>query len=90
MEKMKLLIAIVNDVDAGAVIEQLVSRQYRVTRVASTGGFLRRGNVTLLVGVEEQQVHPAIDVLRETCSPPDPGQHRATIFVVDAPHFEQI
>ncbi len=90
MEKMKLIIAIVNDVDAGAVIEQLVSNQYRVTRVASTGGFLRRGNVTLLIGVEDQQVQPAIDVLRETCSLAEPGQHRATIFVVDAPHFEQI
>jgi uncharacterized protein YaaQ len=90
MEKVKLVIAIVRDVDAGAVIEQLVTRQYRVTRVASTGGFLRRGNVTLLIGVEEQQVQPVIDVLRDTCCPPEPGQHRATIFVVDAPHFEQV
>lgn len=90
MEKVKLVIAIVRDVDAGAVIEQLVTRQYRVTRVASTGGFLRRGNVTLLIGVEGQQVQPVIDVLRDTCSPPEPGQHRATIFVVDAPHFEQV
>ncbi len=90
MENMKLVIAIVHDVDAGAVIEQLVTHRYRVTRVASTGGFLRRGNVTLLVGVEEHQVQSVIDVLRETCSLPDPDQHRATIFVVDAPHFEQI
>jgi uncharacterized protein YaaQ len=90
MENVKLVIAIVRDVDAGAVIEQLVTREYRVTRVASTGGFLRRGNVTLLIGVEEQQVQPVIDVLRDTCSPPEPGQHRATIFVVDAPHFEQV
>lgn len=90
MENVKLVIAIVRDVDAGAVIEQLVTREYRVTRVASTGGFLRRGNVTLLIGVEEQQVQPVIDVLRDTCSPPEPGQYRATIFVVDAPHFEQV
>jgi uncharacterized protein YaaQ len=90
MENVKLVIAIIRDVDAGAVIEQLVTREYRVTRVASTGGFLRRGNVTLLIGVEKQQVQPVIDVLRDTCSPPEPGQHRATIFVVDAPHFEQV
>jgi uncharacterized protein YaaQ len=90
MEKMKLVIAIVRDVDAGPVIEQLVTWQYRVTRVASTGGFLRRGNVTLLIGVEERHVQPVIDVLKNTCIPPEPGQHRATIFVVDAPHFEQI
>ncbi len=88
---MKMIIAIVRDIDDGRVIDQLVTRQYRVTRVASTGGFLRRGNVTLLIGVENQeQVQAVLDVLRETCSPPEAGQHRATVFVVDAQHFEQI
>ena len=90
MEKVKLVIAIVRDVDAGAVIEQLLTHHYRVTRVASTGGFLRRGNVTLLIGAEEQQVESVIDILRDTCSLPEPDHHRATIFVVDAPHFEQV
>lgn len=90
MKMMKLVIAIVRDIDAGSVIEQLVTHGHRVTRVASTGGFLRRGNVTLLIGVEEQNVQLVIDIFRDTCSPPDPDQHRATIFVVDAPHFEQV
>ncbi|MEA3342138.1 MAG: cyclic-di-AMP receptor [Chloroflexota bacterium] len=90
MKTAKLVIAIIRDVDAGPVIEQLAAHDHRVTRVASTGGFLRRGNVTLLIGVEEQHVQPVIDILRETCSPPEPDQHRATIFVVDAPHFEQV
>jgi len=87
---MKLIIAIVHDVDAGPVIERLITDGHRVTRVASTGGFLRRGNVTLLIGVEEQQVEPVIDILRDTCTSPEPGQHRATVFVVDASHFEQV
>jgi uncharacterized protein YaaQ len=87
---MKLIIAIVHDIDAGPVIEELITHGHRVTRVASTGGFLRRGNVTLLIGTEEGHVQPVIDLLRDTCSPPEPGQHRATIFVVDAPHFEQV
>ena len=87
---MKLIIAIVRDLDAGPVIEQLVTHSHRVTRVASTGGFLRRGNVTLLIGAEEQHVDPVIDILRDTCAPPEPGQYRATVFVVDAPHFEQV
>ena len=86
---MKLIIAIVRDVDAGPVTDQLVAHGHRVTRVASTGGFLRRGNVTLLIGVE-QHVQPVIDILRDTCSPPEPDQHRATLFVVDASHFEQV
>ena len=87
---MKLVIAIVRDSDDQRVIDKLVSVTYRVTRVASTGGFLRRGNVTLLIGVEAEQVQPVLDLLRETCAPPEPGQHRATVFVVDAPHFEQV
>jgi uncharacterized protein YaaQ len=87
---MKLIIAIVRDSDAGPVIEQLVTEGHRVTRVTSTGGFLRRGNVTLLIGTEEQHVEGVIDTLRNTCAPPEPGQNRATVFVVDAPHFEQV
>ena len=87
---MKLIIAIVRDMDAGPVTDQLVNHNHRVTRVASTGGFLRRGNVTLLIGTEEQNVQSVIDTLRDTCSPPEPSQQRATIFVVDAPHFEQV
>ena len=87
---MKLVIAIVRDIDAGPVVEQLVAQDHRVTRVASTGGFLRRGNVTLLIGVEEQHVQPVLDILRDTCCPPEPGQHRATVFVVNASHFEQV
>jgi len=87
---MKLIIAIVRDVDASSAVEHLVARDHRVTRIASTGGFLRRGNVTLLIGVEDQHVQPVIDILRDTCSPSESDHHRATIFVVDAPHFEQV
>ena len=87
---MKLVIAIVRDIDAGTVVEQLVAHDHRVTRVASSGGFLRRGNVTLLIGSEEEKVEDVIGMLRETCAPPDPGQNRATVFVVDSPHFEQV
>ena len=87
---MKLILAIVRSIDAGPVIDELVTQGYRVTRVASTGGFLRRGNVTLLIGVEDPKVDTVIGILRETCSPPEAGQHRATMFVVNAPYFEQI
>ena len=87
---MKLMIVIVRDIDSENVIQALVAKDLRVTRVASTGGFLRRGNVTLLIGVESEKVDSVIDLLRQTCSPPDGEQHRATIFVSDMPHFEQI
>ena len=87
---MKLSIAIVRDTDDRQVLDALVARSYRVTRVASTGGFLRRGNVTLFIGVEPDQVQTVLDLVRDSCSPPGPMEHRATVFVVDTPHFEQI
>jgi uncharacterized protein YaaQ len=87
---MKLVITIIRDTDDGNVINHLVERGYRVTRVASTGGFMRRGNVTLLIGAEANQVPEVMNLLREVCSPPETGTHRATVFVVDAQDFVQV
>lgn len=87
---MKLMITIVRDVDDESIVDRLVAHGYRVTRVASTGGFLRRGNATLLIGLEDDQVDAAIELLRATCSSSDPNLHCATVFVVDAPYFERI
>jgi uncharacterized protein YaaQ len=87
---MKLLFMILRDIDAEIVSQSLVDRGYRITRVASTGGFLRRGNVTLMCGVEQRDIPALIEVLREKCTPAENGQKRATVFVVDMPYYEQI
>jgi uncharacterized protein YaaQ len=87
---MKLMFVIVRDVDGENITQVLVDQGYRVTRVASTGGFLRRGNVTLMLGVESDKVQAVLDLLHASCSPAEKDYHRATIFVVDMPFFEQI
>jgi uncharacterized protein YaaQ len=87
---MKLILAIIRDIDDVAVVSQLVQKGYRVTRLASTGGFLRKGNVTLVVGVEDQQVQPVVDLFEQTCQPAQEGQHSVTLFVLNAVDFEQI
>ncbi len=87
---MKLLFIILGDEDGDIVLQALVENGFRVTRMASTGGFLRRGNITLMSGVAEAQVQAVIDLLRRTCKPATQVQHSATIFVVDMPLFEQI
>jgi len=87
---MKLMFMIVRDVDADKVLQGLVDHNYRVTRVASTGGFLRHGNVTMMSGIEDGQVEMVMDLLRNLCCPSDDSGHSATIFVVDMPYFEQI
>ncbi len=87
---MKLMIVIVRDSDDENVIQMLVKNEYRVTRIASTGGFLKRGYVTLLIGVDSDKVDAVLEVLKQACGPEEPNHHRATVFVVDMPYFEQI
>lgn len=64
---MKLVISVVQDQDADRTIKALNEAGFRVTRVASTGGFFRVGNTTLLSGVEDANVEPLINILRTTC-----------------------
>ncbi len=88
---MKLMIIIIRDSDSENAVQELVQNDYRVTRMASTGGFLRRGNSTLLVGVEDEQVQPVIDLLHRACHPVDTdNQYRATVFVVNMPYYTKI
>ena len=87
---MKLMVIIVQDVEGDEVVQALVEKGNRVTRMASTGGFLKRGNVTLLTGVEDENVKIVVESLRGLFHKRNAEQHHATIFVVDMPHYEQI
>ncbi len=62
---MKLILAVLPEKAATLASDRLVAQGYRVTRLASTGGFLRRGNTTLLIGVEDEHVETALRLLRE-------------------------
>ena len=64
---MKLIIAIVQDEDASRLINALMTEGYRVTKLATTGGFLRSGNTTLLVGVEDDKLENAMSVIEKVC-----------------------
>jgi uncharacterized protein YaaQ len=87
---MKLMFVIIRDQDDENVVQALVGNNFRVTRVASTGGFFHHGNVTLMIGLEKERIEGVIDILRATCCKPENDEHRATVFVVDMPYFEQI
>ncbi len=88
---MKLIIAIIKDEDNDAVSRALTKEKFRVTFIASTGGFLRSGRSTLLIGVEDDQVEKALDVIRNNCKKPDESQERrATIFVLNVNQFMQL
>ncbi len=64
---MKLIIAIVQDDDAGRLISELMNGGFGVTKLATTGGFLRSGNTTLLVGVDDERFDACMSVIEKVC-----------------------
>ena len=86
---MKMIIIIIKDNHADTLTQALTAGSFRVTRIASTGGFMRSGVVTMLLGVDDGQVDAAIEVVRNAL--PSKGDvKRATLFVVPVQHFEQV
>jgi uncharacterized protein YaaQ len=87
----RLIVAILRDADGEDVLQALLDADFRVTRIASTGGFMRRGNSTLLIGVEKERVEIAVQIVRDHSAPAiDPGLKRAIIFVLKVDQFEYI
>ncbi len=64
---MKLVVAIVHSEDAGALVDALLAREFRATRLHSSGGFLRQTNATVMLGVEDDQVDQVIGIVGEQC-----------------------
>jgi uncharacterized protein YaaQ len=87
---MKMIILIVKDNEADEVTQALTADKYRITRVASTGGFLRSGVVTLLIGVRDERAELALELIRKTLKPLPSGEKRATLFVIPVEKFEQV
>ena len=63
--RVKLVIAIINRDDSGAVTQSLTKKGFSSTRLSTTGGFLLSGNVTILVGVDGEKVQEGIDIIKE-------------------------
>ncbi len=62
---MKLVLAIVSDDDIHAVLTSLTSKRFYVTKLASTGGFLKAGNTTIICGVDKEKVDEVIEIIKE-------------------------
>jgi uncharacterized protein YaaQ len=93
--EMNLILAIMQNEDADPVSGGLLAAGYRVTKLNTAGGFFRRGNVTLLIGVEEEKVEDALKIVQANCRtradarPVESGMpsYGATVFVLDAERF---
>ena len=64
---MKLVTAIVHSEDAGNLVDALLEKEFRATRLQSSGGFLKQGNATILVGVEDDQVEAVLEIVSASC-----------------------
>jgi uncharacterized protein YaaQ len=79
---MKLIIAIVRDSDNDTVSHALTQSNFRVTYVASTGGFLRKGQSTLMIGVEDDLASNALEIIRKNVTPATENDTRQSIIFV--------
>ena len=61
---MKLIVAIVKEEHAGRAIAALMASEYRATRINTAGGFLKKGNATVLVGVEDDKVDEVLSLVK--------------------------
>lgn len=89
--EMKLIITILDDYDFSSVMDALQATDYSYSKIDSTGGFLRQGKTTLMLGVPAEKVDHAIQIINQESRPSvNPLKTKATIMVLDVDHFEQI
>jgi uncharacterized protein YaaQ len=93
-EGKKLIMAIVPAKCSREVLDALIKARYRATLVGTTGGFLRRGNATLLIGVESEKVSDVLQYIQDVCAatPASVASEEAcaTIFVLDVEQYERV
>lgn len=65
---MKLIIAVVQDKDSNRLINALSQKNFQTTKLATTGGFLKEGNTTLMIGCQTDHINEALKVIEENCS----------------------
>ncbi|WP_425148068.1 cyclic-di-AMP receptor [Deinococcus sp.] len=64
---MKLVMAVIQDADAATLMRALSDNGFDVTKLASTGGFLREGNTTMMIGVQDERLDALKSLVRQTC-----------------------
>lgn len=94
---MKLIIAIVQDEYINKVIRALMENKIRTTKLSSTGGFLKSGNTTLLIGVEEDEIPHIVEIIKGQCKSTKvrEGDNEITVgganlFIVDVDEYVKL
>lgn len=77
---MKLVIGIINSDDANDLLAEITKASFQATKLSTSGGFLKMGNVTVLVGVEDEKVDEVVEIFKSCCS-------RRTQMIPTAPPY---
>ncbi|MFX3619064.1 MAG: cyclic-di-AMP receptor [Sporolactobacillus sp.] len=64
---MKLVLAVIQDKDSNQLQSALVDGGFHVTKLASTGGFLKSGNTTFMIGIEDDRVNELLAIIHDQC-----------------------
>ncbi len=62
---MKIILAIIQDKDSNRLSNELIDANIRATKLSSTGGFLKAGNSTFIVGIEDDRVEEALEIIKK-------------------------
>lgn len=65
---MKLIVSIIQDEYINSVSKMLLANKIRTTKLSSSGGFLKTGNTTLFIGVEDEEVNKVVDLIKNVCA----------------------
>ncbi len=85
---MKLIIAVVRTSDEKELLDELFSRGLTATKLASTGGFLKQGNTTLLIGLPDEKTEEVVELIKSICKPTTtviPQMPPSTVFTPGLP-----
>jgi len=80
---MKMVMCVIDDIDTYNLLDALSEAGIQATKLASSGGFLRRGNTTLLIGVEDDKKDEALGIIRKICKPRKQAVPVSPVFAME-------
>ena len=89
---MKLIVVIMEDDLCHILSKELLENKISPTKLSSTGGFLKKGNTTMLIGTDVENEQFVLDIIKKVCDENDvesDNESKANVFVMDLEDFKK-
>ena len=89
---MKLIVVIMEDDLSHILSKELLENKISSTKLSSTGGFLKKGNTTMLIGTDVEKEQSILDLIKKVCDENDiesDNESKANVFVLDLEDFKK-